>query len=339
MAVLLSSTAFASSAAQVIQRRVPPPPAGVTQLSPAAACATDNTPRIGNINGTQSGIALQPGTQLNIVGCGFARNGQVYLSGGGTTVQLKIDSWSDSNIHAQLDPALGGVIDFGGVTVNVKPNGLPGMASIGTNTFKAARSQYVLAIPTGVVGNYSRIYEMPTMTNVGSYSAIVNTPVFITSATADNMTDTTVAQAARRVFTRLARAHLYPGGFCPAVSDQASQMTDSWPVDFLADGFDVVDVNYKNETDAKTWDTQSIQWVAVGNDGSAGYDATQKRIFATFQGSSMYVKKSGALETIVNAAFNPIKLYESLKNSGSACNSSYTLSLIVSGPRGISPFR
>jgi len=116
-------------------------------------------------------------------------------------------------------------------------------------------------------------------------------------------------------------------------------MTDSWPVNFLADGFDVVDVNYKNETDAKTWDTQAIQWVAVGNDGSARYDATQNRIFATFQGSSMYVKKSGALETIVNAAFNPIKLYETLKNSGSACNSSYTVSLTVSGPRGISPFK
>jgi hypothetical protein len=341
-AVLLFSTAFASSAAQVIQRRIPPPPAGVAQLSPAAACATDNTPRIGNINGTQSGIALQPGTQLNIVGCGFGRNGQVYLSGGGTTVQLKIDSWSDSNIHAQIDPVLGGVLDFGGVTVNVKPNGLPGMASIGTNSFKAARSQYVLAIPTGATANYSGIYQPPTITNVGSYSPIggMQTATDRSSATAAVAGPGAAAPTASiGVFTRVARAHLYPGGFCPAVSDQASQMTDSWPVDFLADGFDVVDVSYKNETDAKTWDTQAIEWVAVGNDGSARYDATQKRIFATFQGSSMYVKQSGTLETIVNAAFDPIKLYESLENSGSACNSSYTLSLTVSGPRGISPFK
>ena len=131
---------------------------------------------------------------------------------------------------------------------------------------------------------------------------------------------------------------MYPGGFCPAVSDQPSQMTDSWRVDFLANGFDVDGVNYTNETHAKTWDTQQVQWVAVGNGGGAKYDAMQKRVFATFQGSSMYVKKGGTLETIVNAAFNPVKLYESLKNSGSACSSSYTLSLTACS-RGIAPFK
>jgi hypothetical protein len=305
-----------TAGAQVMNRAPAAPPGGVAQLNPNAACVSNPAPRIGNINGTQSGIVLQPGSELIIAGCGFGRSGQVYLSGGGTTVPLKIDSWGESIIRAQVEPTLGGLPDFGGVKVNIKPNGLPVISSIETNSFKAAREQVVVAIPPGVVGVYSGIYGPPTVTSVGLVSQISGKPI-----------------------ARILRSHLYPGGFCPAVTDQAGQMTDSWPADFLASGFSVSAVNYRNETDAKNWNTQQVQWVAVGNDGSARYDATQKRVFATFQGSSMYVKKGGTLETIVNAAFNPVKLYESLKNSGSACTSSYTLSLSVTGPRGISPFK
>jgi hypothetical protein len=136
------------------------------------------------------------------------------------------------------------------------------------------------------------------------------------------------------VFTTVSREKYYPQ-FCPAVSDQPSQMTDSWPVDFLANGFDVDGVNYTNHTLQTNWDTQKVQWVLVGGDGSPKYDAIQKRVFVTFQGNSMYVKKAGTLEAIVV----PIELLHNLMDSGSACTSSYTVSLTVSGPRGFSPFK
>jgi len=291
-AVLLFSTAFASSAAQVIQRRIPPPPADVARLSPAAACATDNTPRIGNINGTQSGIVLQPGTQLNIVGCGFGRNGQVYLSGGGTPVLLKIDLWSDSNIHAQIDPSLGGLLDFDGVTVNVKPNGLPGMASIATNGFKAARETALWALPYSL-GQYSQIYGMPKVTlSPDGKSTLVE------------------------------RKSSYDG-FCPRVLDQAADMQDIWQLDggFFEQGFEVESVDYENMTDQLQEDTNGHQSILVGENGGAYYRAKTKSIVVTFQGHSWYGKAT-------------------LFYSGiSGCSSLYKVSLKLTGPRGISPFK
>lgn len=277
---------------------------GMALLTPAAACGMDPAPRITNINGTQFGIEFQPGSQLNIAGCGFGKGGQVYLSGVGTTVQLKIDSWDDSNIHAHIDASLGGVSDFDGVKVNIKPNGLPIISSIETNKFKAARVQFVLAIPPTVAGTYSQIYGPPKTSNMN-------------------------------VFTTVSREKYY-SKYCPAVSDQPSQMTDSWPVDFLANGFDVIGVNYTNHTLQTNWNTQKVQWVLVGGDpGSAKYDAMQKRVVVTFQANSMYVKNAGTLEAIVL----PIELIHNLMDSGSACTSSYTVSLTVSGPRGISPLK
>ena len=296
------------------------------------------TARITNINGTQFGIVFQPGSQLNIAGCGFGKGGQVYLSGGGTPVQLKIDSWDDSNIHAHIDASLGGVPDFDGVKVNIKPNGLPIISSIETNKFKAARVQFVLAIPPTVAGTYSQIYGPPKTSNTGSYFQISETPSGKTSSTglvSASQKMKVAPSANMSVFTTVSREKYYPR-FCPAVSDQPSQMTDSWSVDFLANGFDVIGVNYTNHTLQTNWDTQKVQWVLVGGDpGSAKYDAMQKRVVVTFQANSMYVKNAGTLEAIVL----PIELIHNLMDSGSACTSSYTVSLTVSGPRGLSPFK
>ena len=328
-------------------KMLPPPPqgGGMAQLNSAAACGLNTTPRIANINGTQFGIEFQPGSQLNITGCGFGKGGQVYLSGGGTTtVQLKIDSWSDSNIHAHIDASLGGVPDLDGVKVNIKPNGLPLMSSIETNKFKAARVQFALAIPTTAAGKYSQIYGPPKTINTGSYSQINDAPA--ASSKGEVAGSVAITPKARTsvlsmsVFTRVSRTTVY-SGFCPAATDQQSQMTDSWPVDFLANGFEVVGVNYTNQTLQTNWDTQKVQWVLVG--GSPGiprYDAMQKRIFVTFQANSMYVKKAGAIEIVADLAAFPTNLVHDLETGGhSACTSAYTVSLTVSGPRGYSPLK
>jgi hypothetical protein len=292
-AVLLFSTAFASSAAQVIQRRIPPPPAGVAQLSPVAACATDNTPRIGNINGTQSGIVFQPGSQLNIVGCGFGKNGQVYLSGG-TTMQLKIDSWSESNILAQIDPDLGGVLDFGGVSVNVKPNGLPGMASIATNGFKAARETALWALPSSFA-KYSKVYGAPEV-----------------SVSLDGK------------YTFVERNRTYRP-FCPPVEDQEDRMQDIWQLDgaFDEQEFEAVGVDYQNLTDQSYGDFTANQVILVGKNGGAEYSRGTKSLVVTFQGRSFY---------------NKVGLV-GLGGGFSYCTSRYSVSLKLTGPRGVAPFK
>jgi hypothetical protein len=147
-------------------------------------------------------------------------------------------------------------------------------------------------------------------------------------------------------YTRVSRSRHYER-FCPGATDQAREMTDSWPVDFLASGFDVAGVNYTNLTLQKNGDTPSIQWVLVGgSQGIPRYDAMQRRVFVTFQGNSMYVKKATVLDIVgdlaalgVNAGVFSGDLLNDLKKGGSACTSAYTVSLTVSGPRGFSPYR
>jgi hypothetical protein len=131
---------------------------GVMQLSPAAACGMNTAPRITNINGTQSGIVFKPGDSLNIAGCGFGNGGQAYLSSGGTTVPLKIDTWSNENIHVHLINSLSGIPDLGNVKVTIQPSGGTVIGSTETYSFFARRetstvttnlSHYVKFVPGG----------------------------------------------------------------------------------------------------------------------------------------------------------------------------------------------
>lgn len=64
------------------------------------ACASNNTPRITNINDQQSGIAYRPGSKLNISGCGFGTGGQTFLIGGGVTLPLVVDTRPAGNINS-----------------------------------------------------------------------------------------------------------------------------------------------------------------------------------------------------------------------------------------------
>jgi hypothetical protein len=298
-AVLLFSTAFASSAAQVIRRRVPPPPAAVAQLSPAAACAKDNTPRIGNINGTQSFVVLlQPGSQLNIAGCGFGNGGQAYLSVGvGVAVPLIVDTWNDSNINAHIDSAIGGVRDIGPLNVHVKPNGAPELASAsasgGSSSFRAARETAQWALPTSL-GKYSQVY--------GSWNAKLS----------PDGKSTLVERKTR----------LSP--FCPPVTDQEAQMQDVWKLDggSFEQGFEVDSVAYQNMTDQLEQDAPVQQFVLVGKNGGAYYLASTKSIIVTFQGHSDYTKNAG----LMGGAF-------------SVCTSRYSVSVKLTGPRGVKPFK
>lgn len=298
-AVLLFSTAFASSAAQVIRRRVPPPPAGVVQLSPAAACAKDNTPRIGNINGTQSFVVLlQPGSQLNIAGCGFGNGGQAYLSVGvGVAVPLIVDTWNDSNINAHIDTAIGGVRDIGPLNVHVKPNGAPELASAsasgGSSSFHAARETALWALPPSL-GKYSQVYGTPKV-----------------SLSPDGKS------------TLVERDSTY-SPFCPPVTDQEARMQDIWKLDggSFEQGFELDGVVYQNMTNQLQQNNYLEEIILVGKDGGAYYLASAKSIIVTFQGHSAYTKKSGAVG-------DPV----------SDCTSRYSVSLKLTGPRGISPFK
>ena len=108
-------------------------------------------------------------------------------------------------------------------------------------------------------------------------------------------------------------------GFCPKVTSQESQLWDFFPYKpSLANGFEAI-VTYTNETDQSTWDNQKEQMVLVGDGGSAKYDAVNKGVKVFFQGHSTYTKKI------------------LLSGGRSTCTSSYTISMKLRGPRGMSP--
>ena len=315
-AVLLFGFVFAASGAEQMMRGRPAPTApqplpaptsiqptvvtkqvpssqggGVAQIAPAAACVSNNAPRISNINGTQSVIVFKPGDSLNIVGCGFGKGGKVQLSSAGYIVPLIVNAWDDANILARIDPALSHVPDLTNVmSLSVQPNGASMIFSKGSSySFLAAREDAIVALDP----------------NPGIYSDIYGAAKKIATSS----------------FIRVSR-HLNQDSnvswYCPKVSNQVSQMSDFFPVKPLAAGFEPI-VTYTNETDQTNWDTQKVQWVLVGNGGSAKYDPVNKAITVTFQGNSVYTKKN------------------LLDGGYSTCTSSYTVSLKARGPRGMPP--
>ena len=103
-------------------RQVPASQAGpMIQLTPATACASNNTPRISNINGTQSVIVFKPGDKLDIVGCGFGSEGRrdspsaAELVGTGQQIPLIIDTWNNAHITAHIDAGKTGIPDLDGI--------------------------------------------------------------------------------------------------------------------------------------------------------------------------------------------------------------------------------
>lgn len=259
---------------------------GMVLLNPTAACNLNNTPRITNINGRQSGIEFKPGDLLKITGCGFGKGGQVVL---GDVGWLIIDGWDDANIQAHIDPGLRGVPDRGGVKLQVRPNGSPILFSNSVHSFRAAREDVPAALSSfNPLNIYADIYGT---TKVSSTAASIN----------------------------VSRHLDVKSGFCPKVTNQESQLWDFFPYKpSLASGFEAI-VTYTNETDQSTWDNQKEQMVLVGDGGSAKYDAVNKGVKVFFQGHSTYTKKI------------------LLSGGQSTCTSSYTISMKLRGPRGMSP--
>jgi len=186
--------------------------------------------------------------------------------------------------------------DFSAAKVNIKPNGLATISSIETNKFTAARELTKLPLPPEL-GNYSTFYG----------------PVD-KRLSVDNKS------------TRVARNN--NGGSCGYTSidnSQAKVMKDSWTVNFLADGFEVQDVTYTNQTDqTATYTTgdQTGSQSVVGSAGSATWDQSSKTVVVVFQGNRKVLSSGSGVS-------------DSLDN----CTSLYFVSLNVSGPRGLSPVK
>ena len=270
----------------------------MAQLNSAAACGMNTTPRISNINGTQSGTVFKPGDSLNIVGCGFGKNGRAQLIGGGAAVQLKIDSWEDSNIHAHIDAALGGVLDFGGAKLTISPNGSPAITSQVAHSFRATRETINIPLPPEL-GDYSQVYAV-----TGLLKRIVDGQ-----------------------YTRVEREFTYTP-FCPSVTTQ-SELVDVWRIDSSVydKGFIVLGVVYANRTNQNNTDNDDVEEFPVGgNDGGAIYDDANRKVTVTFQAHSTYKKK--------RVLGIPIKEV----GGSSRCTSAYLVSLTLNGPRGVAPF-
>ena len=273
-----------------LQKTLTPPSqaGGMAYQSPAMACVQNNTPRITSINGTQSGIVFKPGDSLNIVGCGFGKGGKAFL--GSSSVPLIIDGngWNDTNIKARIDPALSHAADLVGVALSVQPNGAAPMQSKSVYGFRAIREDVLALSSFNTANAYSHVYGTPTITANGAG------PI------------------------RVSRHLDHYSGYCPQVTDQASQMTDFFPFKAtIAKGFEATAI-YTNETDQNTWENQKEQMILVGGSGGATYEVN-KGVRVFFQGHSTYTKKY------------------LLSGGYSSCTSSYTVALKLTGPRGMPP--
>lgn len=302
--------------APMLQNKLAPPAQGagkgVALLSPDAACATNSLPRITSINRRQSGIEFKPGDTLNIVGCGFGNfgnGGHLYLVSEGIFVPLVIDGWADATIRAHIDIALGKVPDLAAAMLRIQPIGKPLISSSPVHSFQAVRDVVSIALPPNL-GIYSNIYMDNAISSKG-FNAI----------SSPDGKSTIVERNFRYIH------------FCPAVTNQQTQLVDTWPIDsnFLKAGFEVVGTNYLNQTNQDNWDGDDYQNVLVGNNGGANYDTAQKRVTVTFQGHSLYAKK--------HIGFQGDTFGDNPPPGTSKCTSRYSVSLTVKGPRGVSPVR
>ena len=175
----------------------------------------------------------------------------------------------------------------GTAKLRIEPNGAPAIISPVAHSFRARRENIQVALPSSL-GILSQIYnQAKTTSSPDGKSTIVE------------------------------RGYKYEA-YCPPVTSQYSQMQDVWTIDgLLNDGFEVVGVNYQNQTVHKNADEQFIQYVVVGDNGGAVYDAGLKRVIVTFQGHSTYAKK-----VLTEGGY-------------SWCTSRYTASLTLRGPAGV----
>jgi len=285
---------------------------GVIQRNPAEACIANKRPRIISINGRSSaGIVFAPGDKLDIAGCGFGLHeelrSKVELVGPAQQIPVLIDTWSDIRITGHLDAGLTGVPDLAVVKLRVWPLGPP-LLSDTAHSFKAARATARVALPPTARKTFSTIYGPRNSVSLSN---------------APDGTATIVERNSEQNVDRM----IYQG-LCPAVMVQQSSMTDVFDIagvakSWLSEGFGVTGVDYHNLTQQHTVDDGTYQEILVGGPGSATYIPAQEKIAVTFQGHSHYVKK----------------MVFSDEGGRSLCTSRYSLSLNVTGPRGVRPIR
>jgi hypothetical protein len=109
------------------------------------------TPQIRAVNGKTSGVVFTQDPQFNdyiITGCGFGtQGGQVYLSGavtgGRINMVVKPQQWSDTQIAAEVEPGLTGVLD-GWPDLVVAPSNVATPAKFPGARFYAQRESVLL---------------------------------------------------------------------------------------------------------------------------------------------------------------------------------------------------
>ena len=268
-AVLLFGIAFAACGAEQMMRALPAPAAaqpivaptavvapakppnlnatialppttksgGVMQLSPDAACAMNNTPRISSINGRSSAYnTFSPGDELKISGCGFGKGGTISLLDFQKQDIFKnqpviIKSWNENNIVVQIPPGITGVLDKN-CWLNVMPNGAPAITSTVAQAFFAAREDYSLGLPM----RSNRSFTVKYSQAFGVVRNILNPP------------QATIADHVPTFIERIYSTN----GICPNIQDPQTQMVDTWHIDSKTDAFDggytAVGIKFINET-------------------------------------------------------------------------------------------
>ena len=300
----------------------PPPPSGggsknnfgvASANSHISACvvATDQAPIVTAINSRRTVIFTPDpnGNSYAIVGCHFGSSkGTLQLEGAFRhgNVSFEIDSWSDTLIKARVNPSLTGEVDLDNVTLDIIPTGRSQAGKFPGHSFYAAREQVNLqAFPA------SRVALATVMSTEGyPVKAVFSSPYQSTGAQSKASASNAAAGVDRN----------FPIRFNPGV--------DVWDLNGLAPQFSPVSFQLSR------WALE----VCSGTDFMVIKGMDDATIYNDGQWNAQWDPQNDN-RIIVNFAEQHCHLGGGFLGVGDdESNSSYALTIIVVGPKGVNPW-
>jgi hypothetical protein len=276
-------------------------------------CPPGPGPVVMNVNGKPHGAIFTPdptGNDYSIVGCHFGSSiGDAHLEGGFKTgpIPLLIDSWSDTNIRAHVNPALSGEPDASNVSLVIVPVGNPSLARIPGFSFYAMRA----TVPLQTLPQ-----KAATLASISDSGGTPVTPGFSSPYIELTTSSNTFGSGPTT-------SSSFSAGIKRSATNRFSPGTDYWDLSGLAPGFAPVQFQFAHWTFDGCVVGPLPHAETIYNDGTwgASWDPqNSNRIIVNF--AELHCHDSQSL----------------MQLSDDYSDSDYALTVDVVGPRGVDPW-
>lgn len=275
------------------------------------------TSGVGSVNGRRQGIVFTPGANYVIQGCGFGdQTGKVYVVERAGQIPLQVQSWNSSAIRASIDAGLSGVRDMSHATLVVQPARGAQLTQTG-DRFYAARASVPYVMPAQYIQLNTTVGWPPRFQITNAKTTFV----LRSYCTGDS-------KCAADPYELL--VYRDTGKFCASWPSSAKDVWMLAEVDarlansgFQIDDGNIVVYSFTDTTPNASGDTSSgadyWDW-QENNMGSFSYSE---------QNGNLYVQPSA--HSYYKGSFT----FGVPTSQISDCDSSYSVTLAVSGPRGV----